>query len=103
MLNHLGHETMTAGSGPEGIEKALADKPDVILCDIGLPGMNGYDVARNIRQDQTLKDIPLIALSGYAQKENRQRSREAGFDQHLAKPVSLAKLQEVLAGIGSET
>jgi len=103
LLNHLGHKTMTAGCGPEGIAKALADKPDVILCDIGLPGMSGYEVARNIRQEQTLKDISLIALSGYAQKEDLQRSREAGFDQHLAKPVSLAKLQEVLAGIGSET
>lgn len=101
LLNHLGHETMTAGSGPEGIAKALAENPDVILCDIGLPGMSGYDVARNIRQDQALRDISLIALSGYAQEEDLVRSHAAGFDQHLAKPVSLAKLQKVLAGIGA--
>jgi signal transduction histidine kinase/ActR/RegA family two-component response regulator len=97
LLRHLGHEVTTASNGIKGISEAKEFKPDVILCDIGLPGMNGYEVAQNIRRDHKMKDIILIALSGYAQSEDLERSKEAGFNCHLAKPVDLDKLEQILA------
>jgi CheY-like chemotaxis protein len=88
-----GHVVEVAFTGFDGIDKARAFRPDVILCDIGLPGMDGYEVARRIRADPLLRGIPLFALSGYAQPEDVERSREAGFDLHLAKPVDLDELE----------
>ncbi len=96
LLELMGHKTFVANNGPTGIAKARRERPDVILCDIGLPGMSGYEVAQCIRQDRDLHGIRLIALSGYAQEKDREQSRAAGFDQHLAKPVSLASLQTAL-------
>jgi CheY-like chemotaxis protein len=97
LLKKLGHEVMIANNGPEGIAKAREFKPDVILCDIGMPGMDGYDVAREIRSDDRLKNIILIALSGYAQPEDLKNSKDAGFDRHLAKPVRMVVLKDTLA------
>jgi CheY-like chemotaxis protein len=88
-----------AYNGPEGLEKAWTFHPEVVLCDIGLPGIDGYQVARAFRADEALKDIHLVALSGYALPEDRQRATEAGFERHLAKPPSLEKLKELLADI----
>jgi PAS domain S-box-containing protein len=99
LLSYLGHEVATAFSGPEGIAKAKEFQPKVVICDIGLPGMNGYEVAKSFRSDQELKDTFLIALSGYAQPEDLERSREAGFKKHLAKPVNLETLEQVLAEV----
>jgi PAS domain S-box-containing protein len=92
------HEVEVAYNGPEGIAKARAFRPDVVLCDIGLPGMDGYEVARAFRADQALKDTCLVALSGYALPEDLRRAQEAGFERHLAKPPSLEKIEELLAG-----
>jgi CheY-like chemotaxis protein len=75
---------------------AAAYKPDAVLLDIGLPGMDGYEVARRIRQDPELAQTRLIAISGYCQEEDRRRSREAGFDHHLAKPTNLKELLALL-------
>lgn len=97
LLKKLGHEVIIANNGPEGIAKAREFKPEVILCDIGMPGMDGYDVAREIRSDDRLKNIFLIALSGYAQVEDLKNSKDAGFDRHLAKPVKMAVLKATLA------
>ncbi len=69
----------------------------MVLCDIGLPGMDGYDVARAMRADPELEWIHLVALSGYASKEHVDRSREAGFDRHMAKPPDLGALLQALA------
>lgn len=99
LLNHLGYEAMTASNGLEGISKAKEFKPKVILCDIGLPGMNGYDVAKCIRNDRDLRDVYLIALSGYAQTEDLERSIAAGFNKHLAKPVDFDTLKTLLAEV----
>ncbi len=99
LLGYLGHETITALSGPEGIEKAKESRPEVVICDIGLPGMNGYEVAQSILSDKELKDTFLIALSGYAQPNDLERSREAGFKKHLAKPVNLDTLEQTLADV----
>jgi signal transduction histidine kinase/CheY-like chemotaxis protein len=96
LLQMLGHRTAMAATGPEGVERALADRPQVALIDLGLPGLDGFQVARQLRT--ALGDsILLIALSGYAQEEDRQRCQEAGFDAHLPKPVELEELNRVLA------
>jgi PAS domain S-box-containing protein len=91
------HEVATAYNGPEGLTKAREFRPDVVLCDIGLPGMDGYEVARAFRADDDLNGIFLVALSGYALPEDLQRASEAGFERHLAKPPSIEKLEELLA------
>jgi two-component system CheB/CheR fusion protein len=90
------HEVLVAYRGPDGLEKAREFKPDVVLCDIGLPEMDGYQVARAIRADDQLRNVQLIALTGYALPQDLVKAKEAGFDQHLAKPPSLEKLEEVL-------
>jgi PAS domain S-box-containing protein len=99
LLSYLGHKVAVAFNGPEGIAKAREFRPNVVICDIGLPGMNGYEVAGCLRSEKELKDTFLIALSGYAQAEDLERSREAGFNTHLAKPVDLETLQQVLAEV----
>jgi signal transduction histidine kinase len=88
-----GHAVEVAHAGPAGLEAARAFRPQVVLCDIGLPGgMDGYAVARAMRRDPALAGVLLIALSGYGQDEDRRRSREAGFDAHLIKPVDFTDL-----------
>jgi CheY-like chemotaxis protein/nitrogen-specific signal transduction histidine kinase len=96
MLSTLDCCVTIAYDGEEGLTVARQTKPDVVFCDIGLPLRNGYDVAASIRQDMALKDIYLIALSGYAYEKDKERALEAGFDKHLAKPVDIAILKEVL-------
>jgi signal transduction histidine kinase len=93
------HEVAVAYNGPEGIAKARAFQPEVVFCDIGLPGMDGYDVARAFRADDALRTVMLVALSGYAGPAEVRRAIEAGFDKHLAKPPRLQALEEIL---GSE-
>jgi len=83
-----GHDSKLAYDGPGAVEVALAFKPQVALLDIGLPGMNGYELARQLRQRPGGRDMALIALTGYGQAEDRRKSREAGFDHHLTKPVN---------------
>jgi CheY-like chemotaxis protein len=92
-----GHEVAVAHNGLEGLARARELQPEVIICDIGLPGMDGYQVARALRADLTLRRTLLVALSGYAQPEDLERSRQAGFDHHLAKPPGLEKLEEIIA------
>lgn len=96
LLNLIGYDTISALSGEEGIAKAKAHKPKVILCDIGMPGMNGYEVAKLIRQDNELKDVYLIAMSGYSNHIDIEHSMEAGFDKYLSKPVSFEVLEKLL-------
>jgi PAS domain S-box-containing protein len=91
------HVVEIARSGPVALEKARAFKPDAVLCDIGLPGMDGYAVARAFRADPALSGTFLIALSGYAQAEDVAKARAAGFDHHLAKPASVEKIHRALA------
>ncbi|MGC4065107.1 MAG: PAS domain S-box protein [Polyangiaceae bacterium] len=90
------HEVEVAYDGPTGLARAREFQPDVVLCDIGLPGMDGFQVARAFRADEGLKRTSLVALSGYALPEDLRRAAEAGFERHLAKPPSLEKLAEVL-------
>jgi CheY-like chemotaxis protein len=97
VLEFHAHAVELAFTGPEGIEKARAFRPDVVLCDIGLPGMDGYEIARAMRADPELRGARLVALTGYAAPEDVARSRDAGFDVHLAKPPTLEKLEEALS------
>jgi CheY-like chemotaxis protein len=86
-----------AYSGPEAVELARQFQPEVVLCDLGLPGMDGYEVAKALCRDPETRAARLIAVSGYGQEENVQRSREAGFDLHLTKPIDLERLERILA------
>ncbi len=99
LLSLGGHETLVALSGAEALERVLAFRPDVALLDIGIPQMNGYDLARRFRAMRELQSVRLVALTGYGQLEDRERALAAGFDDHLIKPVNLSALQRALAGI----
>ena len=97
LLKLLGHDVRTAHDGPTAIEAARDHQPDFVLLDIGLPGMDGYEVARNLRRDDGIKEATIIAISGYGQDSDRRRSREAGFDHHLVKPIDHDALLTLLA------
>ena len=99
VLDLLNHSATVAYSGDEGLKKVRAHRPDVVLCDIGLPGMDGHEVARAIRADASLSATTLVALTGYAAPEDLARSQEAGFDFHLAKPPSIEAIERVLAEV----
>jgi signal transduction histidine kinase len=94
-----GHESEAVYGALDAIERAQSYRPDVILLDIGLPRMDGYEVARRLRQLEDLQHVRLIAVTGYGQNEDRQRSLAAGFDAHLAKPVDFAALERELTGL----
>ena len=96
LLRIYGHSVEIASNGPIALEKARADKPEVVLLDIGLPGMSGYDVARQLSGHRPGKTPLLIALTGYGMEEDRRHSAEAGFDLHMLKPVDPEELQVVL-------
>jgi CheY-like chemotaxis protein len=87
LLRLDGHDVRIAHSGPAAVEAARVFTPDAVVRDIGLPGMDGYAVARALRAEPTLDRCRLIALSGYGREEDRRHALEAGFDQHLVKPV----------------
>jgi len=97
MLRLLGNEVETARDGVEAIERAEAFRPEVILMDVGMPRLNGLDATRRIRQEAWGRDVVIVALTGWGQDADRERSREAGCDGHLVKPVDLAELERVLA------
>ncbi len=97
LLELDGYHVTLAHDGKEGVAKAREHPPDVLLCDIGLPEMRGYEVARAFRAEPALRRVYLVALTGYASGEDQQRAVEAGFHRHLAKPPSPQKLEEVLA------
>ncbi len=97
LLKRLGHEVETAYDGLAALEEARAFRPQVLFLDIGLPGMNGYDVARTLRDEGFEHEI-IVAVSGYGQPDDRRRSREAGFDHHLVKPIDQAAIVTALRG-----
>ncbi len=97
MLKLSGYEPLEARDGIEGVRVAIAEKPDVAIVDIGLPGIDGYEVARRLRADPATRLLPLIALTGYGQDEDRRRALEAGFDLHLVKPVEAEQIEQAIA------
>lgn len=96
LLESLGHDVVAAADGRQGLALALERPPDVMLVDLGLPGLDGFELARAVRGSERVSTVRLIAITGYGQAEDRRRSAEAGFDVHLVKPVSAAALLEVL-------
>jgi CheY-like chemotaxis protein/two-component sensor histidine kinase len=100
LLSLTGHSVRTAHDGPSAIQAARAHWPDVILLDIGLPRMDGYEVARRLRQEPEMAAVMLIAMTGYGQDEDRRKTREAGFDLHLVKPVDADELTHIFARLG---
>jgi signal transduction histidine kinase/ActR/RegA family two-component response regulator len=97
ILQMMGHETRTAYDGLEAVQTAAVYRPDVVLLDIGLPKLNGYEAARRIRDEPWGGNVALVALTGWGQEEDKRRSLEAGFDHHLTKPVETAALEKLLA------
>jgi CheY-like chemotaxis protein len=97
LLRLMGNEVHTAHDGLEAVGAAAAFQPDVVLLDIGLPKLNGYEAARRIREQEGGAGVLLVALTGWGQEEDRRRSHEAGFDHHMTKPVDFEVLQKLLA------
>jgi len=95
------HTVALAHTGSEGIQKARSFKPDVVLCDIGLPVMNGFEVAKAMRADPELRSATLIAVSGYALPEDVERAKASGFDLHLTKPIELSVLERAMAEVSA--
>jgi CheY-like chemotaxis protein len=96
-LELSGHEVALASSGSDGVQAARRFHPEVVLCDLGLPGMNGFEVAAALRRDPVTASARLIAITGYGGDEDRRRSARAGFDLHLTKPVDPGQLRRALA------
>jgi CheY-like chemotaxis protein len=101
MLSIMGHETRTAHDGESAVATAESFLPDVVLLDIGLPKLNGYEVAQRIREQPWGTSMFLIAVTGWGQDEDRQRSSEVGLNVHMVKPVEPAALEQLLAGLAS--
>jgi CheY-like chemotaxis protein len=97
LIQFWGHQVEVAATGPDGVEKGLSWLPDVVLIDIGLPGMNGFEVARRLRTLPDGRQPLLVAMTGYGQLAERRRSRKAGFQVHLVKPIPLDRLEKMLA------
>ena len=100
VLESAGHEVHEAADGPEGVDAALRLQPDFALIDVGLPHLDGYEVARRIRGESAYGGMILIALTGYGQAEDRERALRAGFDMHLVKPINPPSLLAVLRAPG---
>ena len=99
LVKESGHEVRMAFDGSAVLEAALDFRPNVVLLDIGLPGLNGFEVAKQLRQQPALKNTVLVALTGYGQTKDRQHSQEAGFDHHLVKPGDFEKVLQILATV----
>jgi CheY-like chemotaxis protein len=96
LLSLRGHDVLAAPDGPSGLRAALEWRPDAVLCDIGLPGLDGWELARRLRSELG-NDVLLIAVTGYCGPDDVARSQEAGFDTHLAKPAHPEALLSLLA------
>lgn len=97
LLELLGHEVQVAHDGRAGLEAAHTAVPDIILVDIGLPGMDGYEVARRARQDPLLERTHLVAVTGYGSEDDKRAARAAGFDEHMVKPLDPDALQALIS------
>jgi CheY-like chemotaxis protein len=98
LLKLWGHRTHAAEDGPSGVRRALEHKPEVALVDIGLPGVDGYELARRLKGNPQLASTRLVAHTGYGSPEDRRKALEAGFDAHLVKPAELEDLEKALQG-----
>jgi CheY-like chemotaxis protein len=101
MLEMIGHDYHLVYDGRDALRAAKDFEPDAILLDIGLPGMDGYAVCREIRRDELFKTIPIIAQTGWGQERDKALASDAGFDHHLVKPVALEDLERLLASVAA--
>jgi CheY-like chemotaxis protein len=97
LLEAMGQLVHTEQSANLALEYVRIERPDIVISDIGMPEMNGYDFARSIRRQSELNDVILVALTGYGQESDRRAAKEAGFDHHIVKPVSLEALHDLLS------
>jgi len=102
LLELLGHHVRAVYDGVAALDAARASTPDVMLVDIGLPGMDGYEVARRVRRDPALTQVVLVALTGYGRDEDKREAMAAGFDHHLVKPVNPEALHGLVARLGKQ-
>jgi CheY-like chemotaxis protein len=103
MLELWGHEVHEAADGERGLERAVAVRPDIALIDVGLPGLDGYELARQIRASVGGVHIFLVAVTGYGDPDDLRRARAAGFDSHLVKPVDVKTLAGILGAAGRQS
>jgi signal transduction histidine kinase/ActR/RegA family two-component response regulator len=103
MLRLMGHDVRTVRDGLQAVEEAATFRPDMALLDIGMPHLNGYDVARRIREQRWGKEIVLVALTGWGQEEDKRKALEAGFDQHFTKPVNPGDIAALMARLHAES
>jgi two-component system CheB/CheR fusion protein len=96
LMRDFGHDVSTAHDGRSALESATTHRPELVLLDISMPEMDGFEVAHRLREEVGLQDAILVALTGYGEDRHRRLSREAGFDHHLTKPVDASKLEELL-------
>jgi CheY-like chemotaxis protein len=96
LLEMMGHEVCIVHDGVEAVEKATTFRPDIILIDLGMPQLNGYEACARIREQPSNKRTLIVALTGWTQEDKKQRSQRAGFDLHLIKPVELPALEQLL-------
>ena len=102
LMRELGHDVRTAHDGPTALEAALDHRPHVVLLDIGLPGLDGYEVAKRMRQQPILQNAVFVAMTGYGRESDRQRAQEAGFDHHLVKPARFEQMQKILESVSAK-
>ena len=100
VLRHAGYEATAAYSPSDALSRALAEHFDVIVSDIGMPGMNGYELARALREIPEYSAIPMVAVTGFSMYDDRERALEAGFNTHLSKPIDPLALTRALSSIG---
>lgn len=100
LLGMLGCETKVARDGHEAVERAIGFKPKIVLLDIGLPGMNGYDVAQVLRRTPGLSSVLIVAISGYGEPEDKRNAYSVGIDLHVTKPVQVGFLKELISVYG---
>jgi CheY-like chemotaxis protein len=103
LLRLKGHHVRTAHDGPAALEATQSHRPDLVFLDIGMPGMDGYEVARRLRNNRDLQHTVLAALTGWGQQDDRRRSADAGFDHHLVKPVDSSTIDELLTQVAGYT
>ena len=99
LLKLSGHEVRLAYDGLAALQQAIDFRPELVLLDIGMPGMDGYEVCRHFRQNADIRNVTIIALTGWGQEEDRQHAREAGFDLHIVKPVEPSVLQRLIESL----
>jgi len=96
-LQQIGYEVIQAHDGPAGLDEALQHQPGVIVCDLGLPGLDGYEIARTVRRAPHLRSSLLVAVSGYGESADREKARIAGFSHHMTKPADPMELADLIA------